>query len=125
MSLNRMTRRNALFVLGAVGASRARAGEGLVRATRVDHVALAVGNIDNAMLFYRRLFGNDVLKNIRTPRRYLRLGPCYLGIEAAAAGQAKRIDHAGIGIENFNPEGIKNSLEKAGLKVRESNAGLF
>jgi catechol 2,3-dioxygenase-like lactoylglutathione lyase family enzyme len=125
MSTNRITRRNALFALGAAAVPQAQGAPGLLRATRVDHVALAVGDIDKAMLFYRRLFGNDVMKNIRTPRRYLHLVPCYLGIEAATAGQVKRIDHAGIGIESFNPEGIRNSLEKAGLKVRESNAGLF
>ena len=124
MSAHRITRREAVFALGALAVPQARAASGILRATRVDHVALAVGDIDHAMLFYRRLFGNEVLKNIHTPRRYLRLGPCYLGIEPAAAGQAKRIDHAGIGIENFNPEPIKNSLEKAGLKVRDSNAGL-
>ena len=126
MSLNRITRREALLLLGAAAAaSQARAEGGLLRATRVDHVALAVADIDKAMLFYRRLFGNEVLKDSRTPRRYLRLGPCYMAIAPAAAGEAKRIDHVGIGIENFNAPSLKSALEKAGLKVRESNVGLF
>jgi catechol 2,3-dioxygenase-like lactoylglutathione lyase family enzyme len=55
----------------------------LLRATRVDHVALAVGDIDKALVFYRSLFGNDVLKDSGTPRRYLRLGPCYMAIAPA------------------------------------------
>ena len=126
MSLNRITRREALLLLGAAAAaSQARAEGGLLRATRVDHVALAVADIDKAMLFYRRLFGNEVLKDSRTPRRYLRLGPCYMAIAPAAAGEAKRIDHVGIGIENFNAPSLKSALEKVGLKVRESNVGLF
>jgi catechol 2,3-dioxygenase-like lactoylglutathione lyase family enzyme len=125
MSLNRITRRDALFVLGAAAIPRARAEGGLLRATRVDHVALAVGDIEKAMTFYRRLFGNEVLKDSRTPRRYLRVGPCYIAIAPAAAGEAKRIDHIGIGIENFNAASMKSSLEKAGLQVRESNVGLF
>ena len=126
MSLNRITRREALLVLGAAAAApQARAQGGLLRATRVDHVALAVADIDKAMLFYRRLFGNEVLKDSRTPRRYLRLGPCYMAIAPAAAGEARRIDHVGIGIENFNAASLKSALEKAGLKVRESNVGLF
>src|SRR5579859_3746404 len=102
MSLDRITRRGALCMLGAAAIPRARADEGLLRPTRVDHVALAVGDIDKAMLFYRRLFGNEVLKDGKTPRRYLRLGPCYMAIAPAAAGEAKRIDHFGLGIENFN-----------------------
>jgi catechol 2,3-dioxygenase-like lactoylglutathione lyase family enzyme len=125
MSPNRITRREALLVLGAAAVPQARAEGGLLRATRVDHVALAVGDIDKARMFYRRLFGNEVLKDSRTPRRYLRLGPCYMAIAPAVAGEAKRIDHVGIGIENFDVPGMQSSLEKAGLKVRESNVGLF
>lgn len=125
MGLNRMTRRDALFVLGAAALPQARAEAGLLRATRVDHVALAVGDMDHAMMFYRRLFGNEVLKDTRTPRRYLRLGPCYMAIAPAATGEPKRIDHFSIGIENFNAATLKPALESAGMKVRESNVGLF
>jgi catechol 2,3-dioxygenase-like lactoylglutathione lyase family enzyme len=125
MSFNRISRRDAITVLGAAAVRQARAEGGVLRATRVDHVALAVGDIDKAMMFYRRLFGNEVLKDSRTPRRYLRLGPCYVAIAPVAAGEAKRIDHVGIGIENFDAPGMKSSLEKAGLQVRESNVGLF
>ena len=125
MPFDRITRRNALLVLGAAAVRQARAETGLLRATRVDHVALTVGDIDKAMLFYRRLFGSEVLKDSRTPRRYLKLGPCYMAIAPAAAGEAKRIDHFGIGIENFNAPSLKSALEGAGFKVRESNVGLF
>ena len=76
-------------------------------------------------MFYRSLFGNEVLKDSRTARRYLRLGPCYMAIAPAAAGEAKRIDHIGIGIANFNASTLKTSLEGAGFKVRESDLGLF
>jgi catechol 2,3-dioxygenase-like lactoylglutathione lyase family enzyme len=125
MWLDRITRRNALLMLGVAAAPRARAEEGILRVTRVDHVALTVGDIDKAMIFYRRLFGNEVLKDGRTPRRYLRLGPCYMAIAPAAAGEAKRIDHFALGIENLNAVSMKRTLENAGLKVRESNVGLF
>lgn len=125
MSLDRITRRNALFVLGAAIVPRARAEGGLLRATRVDHVSLQVADIDKAMMFYRRLFGNEVLKDSRTPRRYLRLGPCYMAIAPAAQGEARRIDHFAIGIENFSASAVKSTLEKAGCQVRESGVGLF
>jgi catechol 2,3-dioxygenase-like lactoylglutathione lyase family enzyme len=105
--------------------SEARADGGLLRATRVDHVALAVGDIDKALVFYRSLFGNEVLKDSRTARRYLRLGPCYMAMAPATAGEAKRIDHIGVGIANFNASTLKTSLEGAGFKVRESDLGLF
>jgi hypothetical protein len=88
MSLNRISRRDALLALGLAAMREARADGGLLRATRVDHVALAVGDIDKALVFYRTLFGNEVLKDSRTARRYLRLGPCYMAIAPAAAGEA-------------------------------------
>jgi len=125
MSINRISRREALLALGLAAMSEARADGGLLRATRVDHVALAVGDIDKALVFYRSLFGNEVLKDSRTARRYLRLGPCYMAIAPAAAGEAKRIDHIGIGIANFNASTLNTSLEGAGFKVRESDLGLF
>lgn len=125
MPLNRISRRDALLALGVAGMRQARADGGLLRASRVDHVALAVGDIDKALVFYRSLFGNEVLKDSRTERRYLRLGPCYLAIAPAAAGEAKRIDHIGIGITGFNASATKTSLERAGLKVRESELGVF
>ena len=127
MPLDRMSRRDALFMLGAAAAMpQARAAGGvLLHATRVDHCSLAVGDIDKAMMFYRRLFGNEVLKDSKTARRYLRLGPCYLSIAPAPAGEPKRIDHFAIGIENFNAPALKSAIEKAGLKVTGGNDGLF
>src|SRR3954470_5623253 len=114
MSLNRISRRDALLALGVAGMRQARADGGLLRATRVDHVALAVGDIDKALVFYRSLFGNEVLKDTRTLRRYVRLGPCYVAFAPAAAGEAKRIDHIAIGIPGFNASALKMSLEGEG-----------
>ena len=125
MALNDITRRSVLMALGAAVAVRGQAKGGLLRATRVDHVALAVGDIDQAMTFYRRLLGNEVLKDSKTARRYLRLGPCYMAIAPAAAGEAKRINHFAIGIENYNGPALKGTLEKAGFKVADSGGGLF
>src|ERR1044072_7497354 len=125
MSLNLISRRDALIALGVLATRQARADGGLLRATRVDHVSLAVGDVDKALVFYRTLFGNEVLKDSRTPRRYLRLGPCYMAIAPAADGEAKRIDHIGIGIANFDQSALKTSLEGQGFKVRDSDLGLF
>lgn len=126
MSLDGMTRRDALLMVGAaaVVAPRARAQEGLLRATRADHVSLAVADMDKAMMFYRRLFGNEVLKDKQSARRYLRLGPCYMAVAPAAAGEAPHVDHFAIGIQNFDAAETRSMLEKAGFTVRESNVGL-
>ena len=128
MSKDLMTRRAAVGLLGVAIAPRVRGqavSPGILRAIRVDHVALDVGDLDKELSFYRRLFGNEVLKNKTTPRRYLRLGPCYLAIAPVASGQTPGINHFAIAIENFNAAGMKTALQGAGIPVREQDAGLF
>ena len=130
MALDRMTRRHALGALGALGAAAvvpfpARAEQGILRPTRVDHIALSVSDEDKALLFYRRLFGNEVVKDSKTPRRYLRMGLTYMAIAPAEAGKPKCIDHFALGIQDFDALEMRRILEKAGMKVRDSNVGLF
>src|SRR4051794_41888201 len=115
MSAHRINRRHALLALGVVGMRQARADGGLLPATRVDHVALAVGDIDKALVFYRSLFGNEVLRDSRTARRYLRLGPSYMAIAPAAAGGGKTIDHIWIGIVNIKTAPPKTAPEGGGV----------
>src|SRR5205823_8630690 len=108
--------------LGAAAASRAWADTALLHPTRIDHVALAVKDIRQAMIFYRTLFGNEVMKDEKTDRRFLRIGPCYLSIAPAAAGQAIRIDHVCAGVENVEMvAAAKIAMETAGLAVKGSN----
>src|ERR1700758_4014074 len=113
--MNRMTRRTPLGGLGGAAALPMH-GEGLLRVTRVDHVALDVSDLDSELSFYRRLFGNEVFKDSKSPRRYLRLGPCYLAIAPAGAGQVPRINHFSLGIASFDAASVKSALEGAGIK---------
>ena len=117
-----VNRREMFAVLGAAVASRAWADTALLHPTRIDHVALAVKDIGQAMVFYRTLFGNEVMKDKETDRRFLRIGPCYLSIAPAAAGQAIRIDHICAGVENVAiVSAAKTAVESAGLAVKGSN----
>lgn len=126
MSQPGLNRREMLALLGAVAAPQARADGGLLQATRIEHFGLTVPDIAKSMSFYRALFGNEVLKDSASERRYLRLGPCYLAIAPPTRPeQTIRIDHLSVGVSNYNGASIKASLEKAGIEVRESKFGLF
>jgi len=117
-----VNRREMLAMLGAAAASRTWADTALLHSTRIDHVSLAVKDIDQAMMFYRTLFGNEVMKDKKSDRRFLRIGPCYLSIASAAAGQAIRIDHVCAGVQNAEMvAAAKTAVEKAGLPVKGSN----
>jgi len=115
-------RREMLALLGAASAARTWADTALLHPTRIDHVSLAVKDIDQAMTFYRTLFGNEVMKDNKTDRRFLRIGPCYLSIAPAAAGQAIRIDHFCAGVGNVEMvAAAKAAVEGAGIMVKGSN----
>jgi len=117
-----LNRREMLALLGAAAASRVWADTALLHPTRIDHVSLAVKDIDQAMMFYRTLFGNEVMKDKKSDRRFLRIGPCYLSIAPAAAGQAIRIDHVCAGVQNAEiVAAAKKAVESAGLPVKGSN----
>jgi catechol 2,3-dioxygenase-like lactoylglutathione lyase family enzyme len=122
-------RREVLTMLGA-GALAARraiaAPEPAVRFTALDHVAIAVSDVDKSVAFYTRVFGNNVLKNKETVRRYVKLGPCYVAIAPPGQGQENhRVDHICPGVEGFDAANVKSSLEQRGVRFRDSNLGPF
>ena len=122
------TRRQALAALasGAIaGRALAATGDALHFAA-LDHVALSVTDVDKSVAFYARVFGNTVLKDDRSTRRYLKLGPCYAAIANPARGQpAQRVDHICAGIEGFQMAEAKAFLQTRGMSPRESSVGLF
>jgi catechol 2,3-dioxygenase-like lactoylglutathione lyase family enzyme len=127
MSQNLLSRRQALTVLGAgaLVARRAAAAPD-VHYTAMDHVAIAVGDVDKSVAFYTRLFGNNVLKNKETIRRYVKLGPCYVAIAPPGQGQENhRVDHICPGVEDYEPANVKAYLQQRGVTFRDSNLGPF
>lgn len=115
-------RREMLAALGVAAVSRAWADTALLHPTRVDHVSLAVKDIDQAMMFYRVLFGNEVMKDNKTARRFMHVGPCYLSIAPAAAGEAIRIDHVCVGLDSLDAVArTKTAVENAGVPVKGSD----
>ncbi len=61
------------------------------------------------------------MKDNKTDRRFLRIGPCYLSIAPAPAGQAIRIDHVCAGVANIETvAAAKAAVESAGIMVKGS-----
>jgi len=97
-----------------------------LRLAALDHVAIAVTDVDRSVSFYSRIFGNTVLKDKRSTRRYLKLGSCYVAIAPPAQGQpAHRVDHICAGVQGFQMAAVKNFLTARGIPSRESTVGLF
>ena len=124
-----MTTRRELLAWLATGASAAKAfadSDTPLHLAALDHVAIAVTDVDRSVVFYSRIFGNTVLKDKRSTRRYLKLGPCYVAIAPPAQGQpAHRVDHICAGVQGFQMDAVKKILADRGIASRESTVGLF
>jgi catechol-2,3-dioxygenase len=82
LSNMKMNRRRVLGLLGA-GAlvPGADAAEGALRFAGLDHVEFTVSDVEKSLAFYVRVFGNTVMKNNQTTRRYIKLGGCYIALD--------------------------------------------
>src|ERR1051325_3152041 len=116
-----MRRRELLGVLsvGAVALRSARAADSALRFTALDHVEFLVSDVEKSAAFYARVFGNTVLKNNKTTRRYVKIGASYLAMDK---GQV-HVDHFCSGISGFNVAAMHAYLEAKGLPYRDFPSG--
>src|SRR5512142_2144616 len=111
-------------VLGMLGASpfvlrKALAADPALRFTALDHVEFLVSDVEKSAAFYARVFGNTVLKNNKTTRRYVKLGPSYIAMDK---GQA-HVDHFCAGIPQFDVASVHGYLDGKGIAYRDFPSG--
>ena len=123
--MRRLLRREALGILGA-GAIAARraiaAADPGLRFTALDHVEFLVSDPERSAAFYARLFGNTVLKNNKTTRRYVKLGPSYIAMDRNAQGVIN-VDHFCAGIPGFEVAAVHSYLDAKGIAYRDFPSG--
>ncbi|HLI86128.1 MAG TPA: VOC family protein [Bryobacteraceae bacterium] len=115
-------RRHALGMLGFAGLA-ARALPAAVRAPRftaIDHVEFNVSDPEKSIAFYARVFGNTVLKNNRTTRRYLKLGPAFIAMDR---GSQIHVDHFCPGIPDFQIADLHGYLEERSIPYKDYPSG--
>jgi catechol 2,3-dioxygenase-like lactoylglutathione lyase family enzyme len=125
--LSRFNRRETLTMLGAFAMkSAAAAPDSALRFSGLDHLAIAAADTEKSTAFYSRIFGHDILKDSRSPRRYFNIGNGYIAIAPPAQGQAaSRVDHICAGIVGFSQAGTKSYLDERGISSRETNVGRY
>ena len=117
-------RREALSMLGAaawaVRSVDAASDQGLHYSV-IDHVEFLVSDVEKSRTFYAQVFGNTVLKNNKTSRRYVKVGPCYIAMDK---GQAPgRVDHYCAGIEGFRIDSVHSYLQQSGIAYKDFPSG--
>ncbi len=111
----------ALFATGAFAARGAAAAvEQPFRFSGVDHVEFWASDPEKSAAFYARIFGNTVLKNNKTPRRYVKLGPAFVAMDK---GPEPRVDHFCAGIEGFDVAAMHRYLEERGVAYKDYPSG--
>jgi hypothetical protein len=116
-----MRRRELLGILGASAwaVRKAAAADAALHFTALDHVEFLVSDVEKSAAFYARVFGNTVLKNNKTTRRYVKLGPSYIAMDK---GQV-RVDHFCAGIPKFDVASVHAYLDAKGIPYRDFPSG--
>jgi catechol 2,3-dioxygenase-like lactoylglutathione lyase family enzyme len=116
-----MRRRELLGVLGvsALTLRRAAAADAALHFTALDHVEFLVSDAEKSAAFYARVFGNTVLKNNKTTRRYVKIGASYLAMDK---GQI-HVDHFCAGISGFDVASVHGYLDAKGIAYRDFPSG--
>ena len=119
-------RREVLGLLGVGVCAIPRAGgaaEQMPRSTGVDHVEFWVSNVEKSVAFYTRVFGNTVLKNNKTERRYVKIGTAFLAMDRPQTQQPLRVDHLCAGVEGFQIANVHSYLEQRGVAYKDYPSG--
>lgn len=116
----RITRRQSLAILAAAPVVAQKPAE--LSFTSLDHVEFFASSVEQSRSFYAAIFGNAVLKNNKTTRRYVKLGSSYIAIENAGQG-AVRVDHFCAGIPGFKVADIHEFLAARGVEYKDYPSG--
>jgi catechol 2,3-dioxygenase-like lactoylglutathione lyase family enzyme len=119
----RFDRREVLTILGAgAGALVARtafAADQPFHFAGIDHVTIAVADVEKSVAFYARVFGNDVMKD-KEGCHYVKVGPAYVALSPRKKGHAVLgANQIAPGVQNFQLADVKNSLDQLGVPYRE------
>jgi len=117
--------RRAIFGLLGAGAWAVRnagaASDAGLQFSALDHIEISVPDAAQSAAFYERVFGGSRWKNQQTPKRYVKLGPCYIAIDQKA--DAARVDHFSAGISDYNIANLHRYLEGRGIAYRDFPSG--
>jgi catechol 2,3-dioxygenase-like lactoylglutathione lyase family enzyme len=117
----RISRRTAVkMTLSVLGTGALRAADQPPHFTALDHVEFFVSDIQKSVAFYARIFGNTVMKNTKTTRRYVKLGAAYIAMDQ---GPQIRVDHFCAGIPQFQVAAMHSYLEQRGVAYRDYPSG--
>jgi catechol 2,3-dioxygenase-like lactoylglutathione lyase family enzyme len=83
------------------------------RAIGINHVALEVGDVDDALAFYGRLVAFELRGRVGDRMAFVDLGDQFLALSAPRSGAADADRHFGLVVEDL--EAVRAALDEAGV----------
>jgi lactoylglutathione lyase len=85
------------------------------RLVGINHVALEVGDIDEALEFYGRFFGLE-LRGRSGNQAFIDIGDQFLALQAGRSGPPDAGRHFGLVVDD--KEAVRAALEEAGVEIK-------
>ena len=87
----------------------------MTRLVGINHVALEVGNVDEALAFYGRIF--ELTLRGRSPgAAFIDMGDQFLALMESRSDGADRVRHFGLVVDD--KDATRRALEAAGVEIR-------
>jgi lactoylglutathione lyase len=94
----------------------------MARAVGINHVALEVGDLDQALAFWQQLFGPLELRGRGAAMAFIDLGDQFVALEQGRSQPPDRGRHFGIVVDD--KEAVRGRAREAGLPVGPSGGKL-
>ena len=113
----RLTRRDLIASVAALvaGAARAEAQTMAAKGRTLNHVSLAVSDVEKSAAFYAKVLDLQVVSRPGNGGINLGLGPSFLGVYKLA--NPGTVNHCCIGVDDYDPERIAAKLQAQGIRA--------
>jgi lactoylglutathione lyase len=92
----------------------------MARLIGVNHVALEVGDVDEALAWYRRFFEFELRGRVGTSMAFVGMGDQFIAFQGGRTQPPDRGRHFGLVVDD--KEGVRKALQEAGVDVQRSGS---
>ena len=101
--------------------SRISQDDAAIQAIGLEHIMLAVTDLDKSAAFYRKFFGQEVSRTKKPERVWFGVAKTRLGLELVAAGRQPAVDHICVRVAGFDRKAVTEKIKQLGAEVAPSN----
>jgi lactoylglutathione lyase len=92
----------------------------MARLVGINHIALEVGDVEDALEWYGRFFQFELRGRLGNRMAFIDMGDQFIALSAGGGGEADRSRHFGLVVDDR--EGVRAALRAAGIDVQPSGS---